>query len=422
MTSQQPTTKDRSVGIRPGELIAMMAMSLALTALSIDIMLPAFPEMREAFGLAEDATQVSGVITAFLLGLGVAQIVYGPLADRFGRKPVLNAAYGFFAAGAVGCALSPSLPLLFVARFVWGVGAAGPRVLAISILRDVYQGERMARAMSFVMAIFITVPILAPSLGAVLIAVAPWRSVFWFCVVFVTVLALWTPRLPETQDPSHRIDASFRAMARATRQVLRQRVTVGYTIAQTLLFGAFISYLGTSEIIISDVFRQPDLFPIIFGTMAASMGISMLLNAKIVGILGARRSLHLGLAIYPAVAGVLVVFTVANSGRPPLWGFVALFGLLLGLHASLIPNLNTVAMDPVGHVAGTASAFIGTVSIGGGAIIGAVLGQLFNGTVTPLTFSFLATGTAGLLVVLWTERGHLSLRRQHLAAPDARAG
>ncbi|HLU30641.1 MAG TPA: MFS transporter, partial [Acidimicrobiia bacterium] len=187
------------------EFTALLAMSMALPALGIDMILPAFGSMRSEFGLVPDSTALAGVVTAFMLGLAVGQIFYGPLADRFGRKPILYAGFAIYLIGAVASALASTLAFLFVVRFLWGLGAAGPRVVTLSVVRDRFEGEEMSRAMSFIMAVFVLVPIVAPAFGALVTRVASWRWVFGVCAALVIVMAVWATRLQESLDPADRL-------------------------------------------------------------------------------------------------------------------------------------------------------------------------------------------------------------------------
>lgn len=384
---------------------------MALSALGIDVMLPAFGDIRQGFGLPPDSTAVARIVTAYFLGLAAGQAFYGPFADRFGRKPVLYVGFSIYAAGALSSTFAPSLGLLLVFRFVWGLGAAGSRVVVLSMVRDTWSGDRMARAMSFIMAIFVLVPVAAPSLGAAIVTVLDWRWVFAFCAVYVTAMAVWARRLPETLHPEFRIDRlRLDRVVRAARLVLTNRLTMGYTFALTALFGVFTSYLASSEIIFSETFGRGDQFPIIFGVLAAFMGIAMLTNGAVVSRLGVRRLVHGVLLGYVGAAGVLAVFVVAHEGRPPFLPFTAGLGLMLVMHALLLPNVNTVAMDPMEEVAGTAAAVIGTISTALGALFGSILDAAFDGTATPISLGFVGFGIAALLFVTWAEQGRL-LRR-----------
>lgn len=383
------------------ELLALLSLTMALTALSIDLMLPAFGEIRAAFGMEPDSSDVAAMVTVFMIGLASVQLLYGPFSDRFGRKPMLYAGFALYALGAAGAALAPSFGLLLLSRFLWGVGAAGPRVIGLAIVRDTHQGDQMARAMSFIMAVFILVPVLAPSVGAAILSFAPWRAVFWFCVIYLVGMALWVLRLPETLDPNDRIELRLDGVRRALRLVVSQRAAMAYTVAMTLLFSAFVSYLATSELIVDDVFDLADRFPLIFGGLAAVMGVGVLGNASIVGRFGSRRIVGWVLPAYVAAAAGLVAMTLAADGTPAFWVFVPSLGFILCMHALLIPNLNALAMEPMGRVAGTASALIGTAQLGGGALLGSFIDQAYDGTVTPLAVGLLLCAALALVVVRW---------------------
>ena len=319
-------------------------MSLALAALGIDLILPAFAAMRVDFGLDPESTAVAGTISAYFLGLALAQIVYGPMADRFGRKPILFVGYGIYLLGAAASALAPSLDLLLAARFVWGLGAAGPRVVTLAVVRDRFEGEEMSRAMSFIMAVFILVPVVAPSLGAVVVDAGSWRWAFGVCAVLVVAMALWARRLVESLDPANQMELRFGRIWEAARVVFSNRMTMGYTMALTALFGVFISYLASSEIIFGRVFGAAEAFPLLFGGMAAVMGAAMLGNAFVVRRFGTRRLSHLVMIVYLGGAVAFLATAILTGGRPPLVVFLGLMVVLLGSHALLIPNLDT--MDP----------------------------------------------------------------------------
>jgi len=393
------------------EFTALLAMSMALAALGIDMILPAFGDMRASFGLAEDSTAVAGTVTAYFFGLAIAQVVYGPLADRYGRKPTLYAGYAIYLLGAVASALAPSLSTLLVARFVWGLGAAGPRVVTLSVVRDRFDGNEMSRAMSFIMAVFVLVPIMAPTLGAVVASVASWRWVFGVCGVLVALMALWATRLEESLDPADRLELRFERILAAGRLILTNRLTMGYTLALTSLFGVFVSYLASSEIIFGEVFGVVDEFPILFGALAAVMGAATLANAFVVRRFGTRRMANGVLLLYVLVAVVFVFVGSTTGGRPELGVFMPTMAAMLSCHSLLIPNFNTIAMEPMRPIAGTASAVIGTVSTAGGALIGALLDQSFDGTILPMAIGFAVLGAVALSLVVWAERGRLFERR-----------
>lgn len=390
-----------------GHFTALLSMIMAMGALAIDLMLPAFDEMRDHFGLEPGSTRVTQTVTVFLMGMALAQLFYGPLADRFGRKPVLYLGFAIYGLGALGATLAPSLELVLLSRFIWGVGSAGPRVVAVSIVRDSYKGEQMARAMSYIMAVFLMVPIFAPSLGAGLMTVLPWQSVFAFGLVMATIMAVWARVLPETLDPANRIAIDKNAITSAVREVLTNRETFGYMMAMTMTFGVFTSYLASSERIFGEIFDYAGQFPLIFGGLAAAMGLAMLLNATLIERVGAKRMVHVVLIAYTIGAGVLWIITDAADGNPSFPVFLVGLAGMLSLHALLIPNFNTIAMLPMGHIAGTASAVIGTISLAGGAFLGSLIDRQYEDTVTPLVVAFALLGLAAFGFVLWAERGKL---------------
>ncbi|MGI9610403.1 MAG: MFS transporter [Acidimicrobiia bacterium] len=400
MTSRDATAISdgrRSMGGR--ELIAVLAVMMSATALAVDIILPAFGDIRTEFGLAPDSTATAGLITSFLLGLAAGQIVSGVLADRFGRKPILYLGLGIYVAGAAAATLAPGMGWLLAARFLWGVGASAPRALTLSVLRDTYSGERMARALSFVLALFLLVPIFAPSLGAVLTNLVSWRAATGFTVIVAGGIWLWSRRLPETLRPENRIDLTWSDISAAARLVVTTRLTVGYMLAVTVLFGVFFSFLASSELIFSDVFDRGAEFPLIFGGLGIMMGAAALLNGRFVERVGLERWMNGAMIGYLVATGLLAVVALATDGSPPFWLFTLLLALILSMHALLIPNMNTAAMNPMARVAGTASAIIGTVATAVGALIGALIDRAYDGTVIPLSLAFL-----GLGVVAWLLR------------------
>lgn len=389
------------------ELIAFLALSMALTALGIDFMLPAFGDMRRDLGLPEGSTAIAGIVTAYFVGLAVGTVVYGPLSDHFGRKATLLTGYGVYGLGAALSTLAPSLGLLLVARFIWGLGAAGPRVITLAIVRDTFEGERMSRTMSLVMAIFLVVPVLSPGLAALALLVVPWRALFAVCILAVTAAAVWARRLAETLADEHRLDLSFARLGRAARVVVSDRITVGYMLALTALYGVFTSYLASAENIFATTFDEATRFPLWFGLLASVQGAGMLLNARVVERTGVRRLAHGMLLAYVAVAAAFAVAAALTGGRPPLWGFLLAIAGLLSTQALLIPNFNTIAMQPMAAVAGTAAAVIGATQIAVGALLGSVLDRTFDGSVLPISLGFLGYGLLALALVTWAERGRL---------------
>ena len=391
--------RDRRAVIGGREFLGLVAGCMAMAAVGIDLLLPAFADMRKEFGLAPDSTRVALLITAFFVGLAAGQIVYGPLSDRFGRKPMLYAGLSIYVTAAAAAAFAPSLNWLIAVRVVWGIGAAAPRSLAVAMVRDSFEGERMARTMSLVMATFITVPVVAPTIGAGIIAIFGWRSVFWFQFSIALVLVVWLTRLPETLPPERRRSVSPRALGEAFRAVVHTRQSVGFGLAVTFLFGVMSSYIASSEIIIDDVFGHGDLFPVFFGLLAIVMGAGSLLNARIVTRVGLHRLVRVTSLLAVGGTALLALVSMSTDGKPPFVVFLALTALVLLGNSVLLPNANTASMQRVPHVAGMAAAVIGTVSTGGGALLGAIVDATFDGTTRSFAYgSFAFTCAAAICI------------------------
>lgn len=404
MSAAGPTAPPHpGMGFR--QFVAFVAALMAMNALSIDSMLPALAEMGDALRIAEDNHR-QWIVTAYLLGFGCAQIVYGSLADRFGRKPVLLVGIVIYTIASFAAAWTSSFEWMMVARVVQGIGAAATRVLAVSIVRDCYSGRQMARVMSLSFVVFMAVPIVAPSVGQVILIFGAWPRIFEVLALAGILLGIWTmARLPETLHPEDRMPISPRPVARAFATVFRSRVAVGYMIAMALALGGLFGFINSAQQIFVDVFDAEALFPAIFAMVAGFMVLASLLNARIVGRLGTRRVSHTALCGYILLASIHAL--VAISGMDSLWTFAILQGCMMFCFGLMGPNFGAMAMEPLGHVAGTAASVQGFITTIGGALIGFFIGQMFDGTVVPLTTGFALCGCAALLAVFVTEKGRL---------------
>jgi DHA1 family bicyclomycin/chloramphenicol resistance-like MFS transporter len=400
------------------ELLTLMSAIMALMALGIDTMLPAFDEIRTTFDLGDASPRAGQVITVFFMGLAIAQLAWGPIADRFGRKPVLYAGTVIYVIGAAGSALAPTFELLLLSRFVWGIGAAGARVVATAIIRDRFVGSQMAKAMSQVMAVFMLVPILAPAIGAGIIAVLPWRSIFWFCAIFAIVITLWSVRMRESLNPAHRRPLHFRSTVSGYAEVARTPITSGYTTATIFLQGVFTTYLASSELIISEVFDREAQFPLIFGLIAVLFAGGAILNGRIVVRVGVHRLINIVYAVLIPMTLLLCIVSIAANGRPSIWLFMPVLGLTLASFMFLMPNLNTAALEPVGHLAGTASAYGGAVRMAGGAVLGTIVSAWVSDSTTPFAIGIALLCVGSWITVLVVRRRSPQLSTHHLGTHD----
>lgn len=387
------------------EFVALVAALMSLAALGIDSMLPALPAIGDALGVTTENRR-QFVVTAFVLGFGLAQIAHGPLADRFGRRSVLLWAIGGYAVANVACAVSTSFTLLLAARVFGGAMVAATRVATVAIVRDCYHGRPMARVMSIAFMVFMVVPVMAPTFGQTVLLFADWRGIFW--AVGAISIGIWVwffVRMPETLRPEAQQPLSVARVAAGWRQTLGDRLSLGYTLASTSLMGALYGYLNSVQQIMSDTFRHPQLLAVMFAVTATLMAAANLTNSRLVMRLGTRLISH------SAVTGMVVLsalhLAIALAGYETLVGFVVLQALTLGCFGLATSNFSSMAMENMGAIAGTASSVQGFTSITVGAIVGVVIGQAFDGTTAPLAAGFLCCGAVSLLVVAITERFRL---------------
>ena len=395
---------------RPGvkEMTALLAGLMALNALAIDTMIPALPAIGGDLGVA-DANQRQLVVIVYLIGFGSTQLVWGPLADRFGRKPILAVGIALYAAFALLCGIAESFPLLIAARALQGAAAAVTRVLVVAMVRDLFEGEAMARVMSLVFMVFMVVPVLAPSVGQAILLVAPWRAIFVMLAAYAIGMLIWSGlRLPETLHPEYRRSLRWRDIGAAAWTTLTERQSLGYTLALTLTFGTLTAYIASIQQIVFDAFDAPDLIGLVFGAVAAPMALASWTNSRIVERFGLRRVGHAGVASFAAVT--LVHALVASLGAETLWLFIVLQALTMASFAFSSSNLGALAMEKMGAIAGTASSVQGVIGTIGGAAIGFAIGQAFDGTVQPFLWGVATCAFAALLVVMATEPRRLFAR------------
>lgn len=396
------TTRSR-LGRR--ESVVLLAALMSLNAIGIDAMVPALPQIVHSLGVAS-ANEQQLVIITYMLGFGAGQLVWGPLADRFGRRPLLVAGLLSFALFSFGCAVAPSFPLMIAGRVAMGAAASSTRVLVMAIVRDLFDGEAMAKVMSLVFMIFMVVPVLAPSLGQAILLVAEWRMIFLVLMGYAGLLLAWAlVRLPETLHPEDQRSLDPRSVLEAARLVVGDRLAMGYTLASTALFGALSAYVASVQQIVSDVFNATALLPLVFAACAAPMSAAAFTNSRIVGRFGLRRVGHAGMIGFLVVAAIH--WTVARAGHESLAVFVVLQGAALVAFALCSANFSTLAMTNMGAFAGTASSIQGVASTIGGALIGLAIGQAFDGSVVPFLAGMTLTAIVALLIVLATERGRL---------------
>lgn len=384
-----------------------MAMLMSLVALTIDAMLPALGEIGRDLGVERD-NDVQLVVSLIFLGIAFGQLVYGPLSDSVGRKPALLAGLVLYMAGSLLCLLAQSFSVMLAGRLMQGLGVAAPRIVSVALIRDQYEGRLMARVMSFVMAVFILVPIIAPALGQGILLVADWRAIFVVFLVMAVVSSVWfILRQPETLPPARRIPLSVSRVATGFREVLTTRAALGNTIAAGLVFGSFIGYLSTAQQVFQVQYGLGNLFPLYFAVLSISIGAASLLNARLVMRWGMQSLSHWALSVMGSLSVGFFVVSYLAAGHPPLWALMAYLLLVFFCEGILYGNLNALAMEPLGHIAGVGAAVVGALSMVISLVGGTLIGQAYNGTILPLVAGFGALAIAALAAMRWTETARL---------------
>ncbi len=385
--------------------VGMMAALMMLGALGLDGMLPSLPTIVRDLGISS-ANTGQLVVVVYGLSIGLGTLVYGPLMDRYGRKPVLLFGLAGFALSSALAATATSLTILLVARALQGMAIASARVGAVSVIRDRYHGPRMAQVMSISMLVFMASPVFAPALGQSVLAFASWRWLFGALALLAFVLALWLGLgLPESLHPRDRRAISVREVLAAFGMTIRSRQGMGYTLAGALAFAALFGFITSAPQLINDTFHAGADFALVFGAVSIFTAIASLLNALWVQRVGARLLGEGALAASIAVA--FVHLAVSLSGHETLVAFLVLEGLWMFCFGLMAGNFGALAMEPMGHIAGSAASAQGFITMVVGACVGSIIGHAFDGTVVPLAVGTLLCGLATLAAVAFAERGRL---------------
>lgn len=394
------------IGFR--EFVTMVAALMSLTALGIDSMLPALPAIADSLGVVQANAQ-QFVITAFVLGFGLAHLVHGPLVDRFGRRRVMLCALaGYIVANALA-AMAGSFALLLAARVLGGTAAAAIRVAIVALVRDCYQGRAMARVMSIVFIVFMIVPVIAPAFGQAVLTLGDWRLIFWAIGGVAAVMFGWFGlRMPETLASPDRLPVALPRIVDGWRRAFADRMSLGYMLASAALLGGLYGYLNSVQQIMADTFGQPHLLGAVFAGTAATMAAANLLNARAVMRLGTRLISQTAMAVLILVAALHLALALA--GHESLVMFGVLQAATMACFGLATANFSAMAMENMGPIAGTAASVQGFVGITAGTAIGVIVGQAFDGSTVPLAAGFLATGVAAFAIVAVTERGRLFVR------------
>jgi DHA1 family bicyclomycin/chloramphenicol resistance-like MFS transporter len=397
-----------SSGHRPmgfPEFVVAIAAIMALNPLAMDMMLPALPNIRSAFQLA-DANRPQMVLSTFLLGFGVGQFVMGPLSDRFGRRPVLLGGMIIYSAASLVAIAAQSFEMLLLARALQGLGTSATRVIATSIVRDCYAGRRMASVMSLAMMVFIAVPVIAPSFGQAVLLLAQWRGIFIALMLYGVIALIWSAlRMPETLPVENRKSIAPAEVLSAFRQTITNRQTLGYALCCGGVWGAMFAFVFTSQQMFTDIFKLGHYFPLAFAGVAVGVAIAGFVNSRLVGRLGMRVMSHAALLAFALVSVILLIAVKLHMLPLPL--FMALSMLMMFSFGLMMANFTALAMEPHGHIAGTASSLYGSITTLLGIGVGALIGQSYDGTLLPFATGFFICALVALAIAAVTEKGRL---------------
>ena len=381
------------------EFIALMAALMSIVALAIDALLPAIAKIGISIH-SLDATDNQLLITMIFLGLGVGQLFFGPLSDCYGRKPMVYIGFVVFTAASVLCVLAPSLEWMIVGRILQGIGLSAPRTIAISIIRDTYKGDYMAKVMSFVTAFFILIPVVAPALGKAILDAFGWEAIFYFQLLFAMVVGIWFwKRQAETLHPEFKIPITSHVFIDGLKELLKYKDTMAFTIVSGLITGSFLVYLSASQHIFEDQYGLADEFPYIFAGLAISIGLATFLNGTLVLKFGMRKLSFMALIVFTAFALLYVVlfWNAENPSMVVLLCFLSVQFFCLGF---VWGNLRSIAMEPIGHIAGIGAAITGFISTLLSIPIAAFVGSFVQETVLPMFMGLAICGLLSLVIFI----------------------
>ena len=395
VTTQQTNQRPRS----EAQVIAFLAAMGALMAFGIDSSLPAFDEIRPAFGMASDDTRVTLIITTYFAGMSLGHVIYGPLADRFGRAPTLRFGLLLYIIGSLASMSANSFTFLLGGRLVWGFGAAAASVLRTTIARDLYRGDQMARIISITMAFFLLGPIVAPLIGEGLINAGSWRWPFGVSAILAVGMMFWSYRFGETLDPANQRPLKLGTTIEAIKKVVTTRVTVVYTLGMTLSFGAFFVHLASAQPIFDVIYGRVNWFPLLFAASGVVEMGAFFAAPRFIDRYGGHRVALASLAITLVISSVLLAFSWPAGGVPNFWLWFVGVVLANIFIAMLIPVGMSQALEPMGELAGTASGIIGLVTIGGATVIAGVINAQVAHSVTPMVAGYVVLSGVSLVII-----------------------
>lgn len=403
-------TKSHAKKLPRNEFVALMALMTSLLALAIDSMLPAFDRIGSDFKV-DSPDEIQMIVAILFLGFGCGQIVFGPVSDAYGRKMPIYWGIGIFMIGSILSGFSTSFEMFLIGRFLQGFGGAAPRIVSLALVRDEYSGNAMAQITSLIMTIFILVPAIAPTLGQGILMFSGWRAIFIVLFVVSAIVMIWFGlRQHETLPKEKRNKLSLKQIVHGTKITFSFPITVACMITSGLLFGIFVGYLGATQAIFDKIFHVRDQFPMYFAILALSIGAASFFNSRVVMIFGMRKLILIAFFAMAVLANIFVIYLVGfQVGETPLWMFMIYMIFTFFCVGFLFGNLNAMAMEPLGHVAGIGSAILGFVQSTISVVVGVKLGHYFHDNIVPLVLSFGTISMICIAILMLVKRFQKSL-------------
>ncbi|WCN11930.1 Bcr/CflA family efflux MFS transporter [Marinomonas mediterranea] len=381
------------------EFITLFATIISLTALSVDSVLPAFRDIATDLQVV-DYQKTQWIISALVLGMVFGELLFGPLSDAIGRKKSIVIGVAIYIVGCVMATFAQTMEMLLLGRVIQGFGVAGPKIASRALIRDLYRGREMARMMSFIMMVFILVPMLAPLFGQIIMTLGSWRWIFVAAILQAFIGTVWLIiRQRETLTPETRKPFHLARILKDAKHIVKRGDVMSFTVLAGFLFSGMMLYLSISQSIFQDIYGVGDKFPFYFAMMAVAMGASSLLNGRIVRKFGTKRLASTALSIMLSAAIGLLTISFFFGGKPPFWLFMFGGMIVFFCQGLIFGNVNAMAMEPLGKMAGLGASIISSLSSVVAIAASVTVGQFYHGSVTPLAFGFTAFSSAGLLML-----------------------
>lgn len=398
------TTKTRTAPSF-AEFVILISLIMSLAALSIDAMLPALPQIGRDLNV-QNANDRQLVVSMIFMGMAFGQLFFGPLSDNTGRKPAIYGGLILYMAGSLLSMSAATFPVMLAGRLIQGIGISSPRAVTMALVRDQFEGRAMARVMSFVSTVFILIPMLAPTLGQAVLLFSGWRGIFGVFVALAMIILVWFAlRQPETLAPENRAPFTLQRIFRATQEVIKNRLAFGYTVTAGLVSGAFLGYLNSAQQIFQEQYALGTRFPLYFAIVASAIGLASLTNTRLVMHYGMRFLVRISMQAIVILSAIAFGAALFVAGQPPLWVLMAYLMMTFFCVGILFGNLNSLAMQPLGHIAGIGAAIVGSLSTLISTLLGTMIGQSYNNTIFPLIIGMAVLVGLSIIVVRWAEAG-----------------